>query len=68
MENASLTSEPTLEKRTAKLQRAVAQRATEARQDALKLDFQAAPGGEFCTRGEEEEEPDVSRTAARGGE
>ena len=44
VENASLTTEPTLERRTAKLQRAVAQRAAEVRHEALKLDFQRPPG------------------------
>ena len=44
VENASSTAEPNLEKRTAKLQKAVARRAEEVRRNALRLEFQQPPG------------------------
>ncbi|GIL65137.1 hypothetical protein Vafri_18949, partial [Volvox africanus] len=49
VENASATDIPSLEKRTAKLERAVVARAEELRRAALKTDFEAPPAGE-CTR------------------
>ena len=44
VENASQTAEPNLEKRTAKLQKAVAKRAEEVRRNFLRLEFTPPPG------------------------
>jgi hypothetical protein len=44
VENASATDIPSLEKRTAKLERAVVARAEELRRAALKSDFEPPPG------------------------
>ncbi|GAX84925.1 hypothetical protein CEUSTIGMA_g12346.t1 [Chlamydomonas eustigma] len=50
VENASLVEEPTLEKRTSKLQKAVEKRAEEVRRNTLKLDFQPPPINVECFR------------------
>ena len=48
VENASQTAEPNLEKRTAKLQKAVAKRAEEVRRNFLRLEFTPPPGVKGC--------------------
>ena len=50
-ENASANTAPSLERRTAKLEKVVAERAQELRRAALKADFQAPPGTWVGLRG-----------------
>lgn len=59
MENASTTTAPSLDKRTAKLEKAVLQRADELRRAALKVDFQKPPGKFSCFPRETSKESDT---------